>query len=79
MKVLAVIGLFVLALGFLLVPLYLLLDRGWGVAYRVVVLVSLGYIGGLHRASGANGCSELVTAQPNSKSVRRKNSACTFR
>ena len=30
MKVLAVIGLFVLALGFLLVPLYLLLDRGWG-------------------------------------------------
>ena len=33
MKVLAVIGLFVLALGFLLVPLYLLLDRGWGRRY----------------------------------------------
>ena len=32
MKVLAVIGLFVLALGFLLVPLYLLLDRGWGLS-----------------------------------------------
>lgn len=30
MKVLAVIGLSVLALAFLLVPLYLLLDRGWG-------------------------------------------------
>ena len=46
MKVLAVIGLFVLALGFLLVPLYLLLDRGWGGAARVVVLASMGGSGG---------------------------------
>lgn len=46
MKVLAVIGLSVLALVFLIAPWHFVSTRGWGGAARVVVLASMGGSGG---------------------------------